>query len=84
MRQMDDIQLHRMHERNANHWALWTPDRILGHYRYEMEIAGHSGRGKRSVERRAARQRDREHLDATVDLDATMTQVRDRADRDLG
>lgn len=60
MRQMDDIQLARMHEKNANHWALWTPDRILEHYRYELEIAGYSGRGKRSAARSAERRRARE------------------------
>ena len=38
MRGLDEIQLKRMHARNANHWALWTPDRILDHYRYELEV----------------------------------------------
>ncbi len=55
MRQMDEIQLRRMHKKNANHWALWTPDRILQHYRYELEVGGLSTRGKRSAERRAQR-----------------------------
>lgn len=70
MRQMDDLQLQRMHERNANHWALWTPDRILEHYRYEVDIAGNSGRGKRSAVRRAAARRaeaERVDLDAQAD-----------------
>ena len=40
MRKMDEIQLKRMHASNANHWALWTPDRILDHYRYELESGG--------------------------------------------
>jgi len=38
MRAMDDIQIKRMHAKNANHWALWTPERILDHYRYELEV----------------------------------------------
>src|SRR6202035_4562596 len=28
MRAMDEIQLGRMHAKNANHWALWTAERI--------------------------------------------------------
>ena len=51
MRAMDDIQIKRMHEKNANHWALWTPERILQHYRYELEVSGHSGRSKHSASR---------------------------------
>ena len=38
MRAMDDIQLKRMHAKKANHWALWTPERILDHYSYELEV----------------------------------------------
>ena len=38
MRAMDDIQIKRMHAKNANHFALWTPERILDHYRYELEV----------------------------------------------
>ena len=41
MRKMDEIQISRMHKKHANHWALWTPDRIIDHYKYELE----SGRG---------------------------------------
>lgn len=52
MRQMDEIQLDRMHKNNANHWALWTPDRIIEHYRYEMETGGRP--------RKTHRQRNRE------------------------
>ncbi len=77
MRQMDDIQLKRMHENNANHWALWTPDRILEHYRYETEIAGKSGRGKRSAERRAERERARQAEAERLDLDAAALAVLD-------
>lgn len=38
MRAMDDIQIKRMHLKKANHWALWTPERILDHYCYELEV----------------------------------------------
>ena len=48
MRQMDEIQLQRMHKRHANHWALWTPDRIIEHYRYELESGGRPRRTRRS------------------------------------
>lgn len=37
VRSMDDLQLKKMHARKANHWALWTADRIIEHYRYELE-----------------------------------------------
>ena len=36
MRRMDEIQIGKMHKQKGNHWALWTPDRIIEHYRYEM------------------------------------------------
>lgn len=55
MRQMDDIQLERMHEKNANHWALWTPARILDHYRYERETGGAERRRNRRARMAAAR-----------------------------
>ncbi len=73
MRQMDDIQLGRMYEKNsnANHWALWTPDRILAHYGYELEAAGLSGRGKRSAERAAERRREQlRQTEERLDLEA--------------
>ena len=47
VRGMDDIQLKRMHSQKANHWALWTPDRIVDYYLYELE----SGRQTRRVRR---------------------------------
>ena len=62
MRSMDEIQLHRMHANNANHWALWTPDRILEHYRYELEAAGAARRPRRS-RRKAAEVAREEWLD---------------------
>jgi hypothetical protein len=48
MRQMDEIQLNRMHAKNANHWSLWTPDRIIDHYRYELESGGRPRRTRRA------------------------------------
>jgi hypothetical protein len=39
MRSMDEIQLERMHAKKANHWALWTPERILDYYRYELDTS---------------------------------------------
>ena len=53
IRAMDDIQLKRMHEKNGNHWALWTPDRILDYYRYESE-AKQGTRRRRKAKVRAA------------------------------
>ncbi len=50
MRRMDEIQLKRMHQQKANHWALWTPDRIIEHYKYEMEAGGRPRRIRRKNE----------------------------------
>jgi hypothetical protein len=63
MRAMDEIQLGRMHARNANHWALWTPERILEHYRYELETGGRRRRMNRSLRRQ---EEAREKVDATA------------------
>lgn len=52
MRRMDEIQIRRMHAKNANHWALWTPERILCHYKYELEV----GSGTRRVRLRPRRE----------------------------
>jgi hypothetical protein len=60
MRRMDELQLKRMHEKNANHWALWTPDRIIEHYRYELESGGRPGRSRRRAVREVARELVRE------------------------
>ena len=62
MRAMDEIQMERMHSKNANHWALWTPERILDYYRYELEtseapIQPLSRRARRKADA-AARERD--------------------------
>jgi len=58
MRRMDEIQLGRMHKQNANHWALWTPERIIDHYRYELESGGRPrrSRSRRAVARDLARE----------------------------
>lgn len=61
MRAMDDIQLKRMHEQQANHWALWTPERISDYYRYESE-AKHGSR-----RRRRAKQREKDAASGLVD-----------------
>jgi len=47
MRQMDELQLARMHGKQANHWALWTPERIIDHYNYELESGGRLTRRSR-------------------------------------
>lgn len=60
MRQMDEIQLKRMHEKKANHWVLWTPDRILEHYRYELESGGRPRRSRRKAAKEVAREIVRE------------------------
>ena len=52
MRSMDDIQLRRMHAQNANHWMLFTPDRILDYYKYELEAGGPTPRTRRARARR--------------------------------
>ena len=56
MRQMDEIQLKRMHAQNANHWLLWTPDRIIEHHRYELESGGRPRRSRRAAAREVARE----------------------------
>ena len=50
MRQMDELQISRMHAKKANHFALWTSDRILDHYRYELESGGRVVRRSRKKE----------------------------------
>ncbi len=54
MRQMDEIQLKRMHAKNANHWALWTPERIIEHYKYEVSTGGRPRRTRRREQARQA------------------------------
>jgi len=40
MRKMDELQIARMHQQRANHYALWTPHRIIDHYNCELESGG--------------------------------------------
>ena len=47
MRKMDELQIGRMHIKKANYWALWTPERIIDHYKYELESGGRAGRRSR-------------------------------------
>jgi len=65
MRSMDNIQIQRMHRKQANHWALWTADRIIEHYRYELESGGRPSRLRRSkvrdVQRGAPAKQEPEH-----------------------
>lgn len=56
MRRMDEIQLQRMHKQNANHWSLWTPERIIEHYKYELESGGRPRRSRRAAARVVARE----------------------------
>ena len=53
IRRMDDIQLKRMHAQNANHWALWTPERILDYYQYELESGRQTSRRRRGRAKKA-------------------------------
>jgi hypothetical protein len=68
MQKMDEIQLKRMHQKNANHWALWTPDRIIEHYRYELESGGRPRRSRRAAARDVAREvvKEIQHSETTV------------------
>ena len=52
VRNMDEIQLKRMHAQNANHWALWTPERILDYYQYELESGKQTNRSRRRRSKR--------------------------------
>ena len=56
MRSMDEIQLKRMHAQKANHWSLWTPDRMIDHYKYELESGGRPRRSRRAAAREMARE----------------------------
>ncbi len=69
MRQMDEIQLKRMHAQNANHWALWTPDRIIEHYRYELESGGRPRRSRRAAAKVLAREVAKELHDVGIDAE---------------
>lgn len=54
LRAMDDIQLSCMHQKHANHWALWTPERILDYYHYELKAGESVRRDRRLTRRRGA------------------------------
>jgi hypothetical protein len=58
MRQMDEIQISKMAKQKANHWALWTPERIIEHYRYEIEAGGRPRRVRRKIETTVTATRD--------------------------
>ena len=47
IRQMDEIQMEKMQAQKGEHWALWTPERIIEHYRYELEAGGRPRRVRR-------------------------------------
>jgi hypothetical protein len=70
MRQMDELQLTRMHRKNANHWSLWTPERIIDHYRYELESGGRPRRSRRAEAREVAREVVREIQQADPEVAA--------------
>jgi hypothetical protein len=42
VRRMDAIQMRKMQTQKKEHWALWTPERIIEHYQYELQGDGHS------------------------------------------
>jgi hypothetical protein len=44
---MDEIQMAKMKTQKGEHWALWTPDRIIEHYKYELEVGGRPRRIRR-------------------------------------
>jgi hypothetical protein len=47
IRRMDEIQMRKMQAQKGEHWALWTPDRIIEHYKYELEAGGRPRRIRR-------------------------------------
>jgi len=60
IRRMDEIQMAKMKTQKGEHWALWTPDRIIEHYKYELEVGGRPRRIRRrhQTEVTAARLKD--------------------------
>lgn len=48
MGRMDEIQRTKMQTQKGDHWALWTTERIIEHYRYELEAGGRPRRPRRS------------------------------------
>ena len=47
IRRMDEIQMKKMQGQKGEHWALWTPERIIEHYKYELEAGGRPRRIQR-------------------------------------
>jgi hypothetical protein len=47
VRQMDEIQMAKMQTQKGEHWALWTPERIIEHYQYELQSGGRPRRIRR-------------------------------------
>jgi hypothetical protein len=60
MRQMDEIQMDRMQTQRGEHWALWTPERIIEHYQYELKASGRPRRVRRRHQRQVTATRLRE------------------------
>jgi hypothetical protein len=50
IRRMDEIQIAKMKRQKGEHWALWTPERIIEHYKYELQSAGRPLRVRRRGE----------------------------------
>jgi hypothetical protein len=50
IRRMDEIQIAKMKTQKGDHWALWTPERIIEHYRYELQAGGRPRRIRRRHE----------------------------------
>jgi hypothetical protein len=50
IRRMDEIQIAKMETQKGDHWALWTPERIIEHYRYELQAGGRPRRIRRRRE----------------------------------
>ena len=48
---MDSLQRSHMHNQKTQHWTLWTAERILAHYKYELEVSGTTRRirGRRGI-----------------------------------
>lgn len=72
MHRMNELQLKRMQRKNADHLALLTPDRIVDHYRYELESGGRPLRSRHVEAREVAREVVREIQQADP---ATMTSI---------
>jgi hypothetical protein len=47
IRKMDEIQMAKMETQKGEHWALWTPERIIEHYQYELKASGRPRRVRR-------------------------------------